>query len=83
MKNKEKGQCRGEIHFYGDNREKLVEFIDSFDFPPRLPDEPLVVFKDRITDLVKQLSITTLGREIIVVKWTCPLGYHYGYVAPR
>ena len=76
-------QCRGEVHFYGDDREKLVEFIDSFDFPPRRPDEPLIAFKERITDLVKRLSRTTTGREIIEVKWIGPLGYHFGYVDPR
>ena len=24
-------QCRGEVHFYGDKQERLVEFVDSFD----------------------------------------------------
>ncbi len=74
---------RGEIHFYGDNKEKLVEFIDSFTFPVRDPEESVPVFKARVTAVVKHMSQTTTGREIIAVKWIGPLGYHHGYVLPR
>jgi len=73
-------QCRGEVHFFGDDHEKLVEFIDSFDFPKRKPDETLVAFKDRVTSLVQRSSRTTVGRKITAVKWIGPLGYHHGYV---
>lgn len=73
----------GEVHFFGDDKEKLVEFIDGFEFPERLFDESLIRFKSRITELVKSKSRTTIGREIIEVKWIGPLGYHQGYVDPR
>lgn len=74
---------RGEVHFFGDDREKRIEFIDSFPFPKREPDEKLIDFKERVTGIVELSCQCTAGREIITVKWIGPLGYHQGYVDPR
>ena len=75
--------CKGEVHFIGNAGEVRIEFVDPFQFPKRKADEALVDFKERVTDIVKRSCFDSIGREIVIVKWIGPLGYHHGYVHTR
>lgn len=75
--------CKGEVHFIGNEGEVRIEFADPFPFPNRRADEDLITFKDRVTDTVKRSCFDSIGREVVIVKWIGPLGYHHGYVHAR
>jgi len=83
MKKKKQETGKGEIHFINDKGERRIEYIDSFPFPEREPDESLSVFKDYITQTVKLESRHLAGNELIAIKWAGPLGYHHGHVLPK
>ena len=76
-------KCSGEIHFAGEDGKVMIEFVDNFAFPKRLPDEHLIAFKEKVTEAVLRAGLSWFGFEVVQVKWIGLLGYHQGYMDPR